>query len=125
MTGPLTVPFFLASADTERALLLQHWLQLITIIFNVYIIADTRFPLIFSNNTGMTAVPPVEAAHQPAEAHQKGWKFSYYPLLGVVLLLLAAVLAYGGLVLLLGDDWHSSSRMEYAGPSKATSSPGR
>lgn len=53
----------------------------------------------------MTAVPPLEAAHQPVKARKKGRKFNYYPLLGVLVLLLAAIVIYGGLYLLLADDW--------------------
>jgi len=49
------------------------------------------------------AIPPLEATHQPVKERKKSRKFNYYPLLGVLLLLLAAALAYGGLFLLLAD----------------------
>ena len=52
----------------------------------------------------MTAVPPLEVAHQPVRERKQRSKFSCYPFLGVLLALLTAVLAYGGLFLLLVDD---------------------
>ena len=53
----------------------------------------------------MTAVPPLEAVHQPAEERKTAKKFNYYPLLGVLLAIVMAALAYGGLLLFLVDDW--------------------
>ena len=51
----------------------------------------------------MSVVPPLEIAHQPVEERQQGLTFNYYPLLGVLLMILAAGLAYSGLYLLLAD----------------------
>jgi len=54
----------------------------------------------------MTAVPPLEAAaHQPVKERKPGPRFNFYPLLGVLLALVTAVITYGGLFLLLVDDW--------------------
>ena len=53
----------------------------------------------------MTAVPPLEAAYRPAKQGKQGGKFGIYPLLGVFLVLSMAALTYGGLFLLLVDDW--------------------
>lgn len=54
----------------------------------------------------MSAVPPLEAAHQPAEAPtKKAPKFNYYPLLGILLVLVTAILVYGGILLVVVDDW--------------------
>ncbi|MCS0595237.1 hypothetical protein [Massilia agri] len=52
----------------------------------------------------MTAVPPIEVAHQPAKERKRRPKFSCYPFLGVLLALFTAVLTYGGLFLLLVED---------------------
>jgi hypothetical protein len=51
----------------------------------------------------MSAVPPLDVVHQPVEERNKGRAFNYYPLLGVLLAILAAGLMYGGLFLLLAD----------------------
>jgi hypothetical protein len=52
----------------------------------------------------MSAVPPLDIAHQPANERKKGRAFNYYPLLGVLLAIIAAAMMYGGLFLLLADD---------------------
>jgi hypothetical protein len=54
----------------------------------------------------MTEVPPLEAAHPPAEeGDHKTPEFIHYPALGVFLILVMALLTYGGLLLLVVDDW--------------------
>ena len=52
----------------------------------------------------MTAVSPPDIAHQPVNERKQGQAFNYYPLLGVLLAILAAAMMYGGLFLLLADD---------------------
>lgn len=57
----------------------------------------------------MNAVPPVEASCESAEecasAPTKTSTINIYPVIGILLAILAAVLTYGGLLLALVDDW--------------------
>ena len=56
----------------------------------------------------MNAVPPVEAscetAEESANAPTKTRTINIYPVIGFLLVILAAVLTYGGLLLALVDD---------------------
>ncbi|MFC0253277.1 hypothetical protein [Massilia consociata] len=69
----------------------------------------------------MTTVRPVEEAHQkahhPAKVEKKRSLFNIYPLLGVVLVLVTALLTYGGLLLFFVDDW---SFLQFGEPAKAS-----
>lgn len=53
----------------------------------------------------MVAASQAHSSEQPAEQRKKAGKISLYPLLGIVLALLTALLCYGSLLLLLLDDW--------------------
>lgn len=52
----------------------------------------------------MSAVPPLEASHRQAAEPEKTRVRMNYPVLGMLLVIVTAVLAYGGLYLLLVGD---------------------
>ena len=54
----------------------------------------------------MSAVHTREATQQPAKETKKTRMFNIYPVLGIVLVLLAAALVYGGLLIFLLEDWN-------------------
>ena len=53
----------------------------------------------------MVVVSQTHSSEQSTEQRKQAGKISLYPLLGIVLALLTALLCYGGLLLLLLDDW--------------------
>ena len=53
----------------------------------------------------MIVVSRAKSSEQAVKQRKRAGKINLYPLLGMVLAVLLAVLSYGGLLLLLVDDW--------------------
>lgn len=53
----------------------------------------------------MAIVSRAHSSEQAAERRKNTGRINFYPLLGVLVALLTAFVCYGGLLLLLLDDW--------------------